>query len=157
MNAPRIILLLLVLNILFTLANSALTYFNWNTLRHGASVSSAEADQAPAPLEDPSEYAFFPVQKVIVTLKGENREHYFVLDLVLQTDVKQDLKKLAQLDPIVRNSAVSSLSELSFADLRNMPIAQLQERLEKALNDDFASRRLLQPFQHVLVSKMIVQ
>lgn len=157
MNAPRIILLLLVLNILFTLANSALTYFNWNTLRHGASASSAEASSQPAVLEDPSEYAFFPVQKVIVTLKGQNREHYFVLDLVLQAEVNQDLKKLAQLDPMVRNSVVSSLSEMSFEELRNMPIAQLQERLEKALNADFTSRRLLQPFQHVLVSKMIVQ
>lgn len=92
-----------------------------------------------------------------MSLQGEGREHYFVLDLVLQSDIETDNKKLKQIDPMVRNSVVAHLSTMSFNTLRAMPIAELQASLEKVVLADFASRNIVQPFAHVLVSKLVVQ
>lgn len=156
MTMPRIILLLLIFNTLVVIGGSV---FNYATLRSmqsgqpllGLSTASADAEEAT------SEYRFFPIEKVIVSLKGESREHYFVLDLVLQADLETDPKKLEQIDPMVRNSVVAHLSAMTFEKLRAMPIPDLQSSLESALFDDFASKKLAMPFANVLVSKLIVQ
>jgi flagellar FliL protein len=107
--------------------------------------------------DDAKEYNFFPVEKVIVSLQDEGREHYFVIDLVLQSDKDINLKKLEKIDPIVRSSAVAYLSRLTFSELRTMPVIELQAALEKSLFEDFASKNIVTPFAHVLVSKLIVQ
>ncbi|MGE8361654.1 flagellar basal body-associated FliL family protein [Pseudomonas sp.] len=156
MTMQRVILIMLVLNTAIALGCVALTYTMLKPLRSGALV---QGDGAASSVEDEatSEYTFFPIQKIIVSLQGENREHYFVLDLVLQADIEADTKKLEQLDPMVRTSAVAHLSSMSFAQLRAMPIAELQVSLETALLQDFSSKKLAVPFDHVLVSKLIVQ
>jgi flagellar FliL protein len=160
MTMPRVILLMLVLNMAIALGGIAFNYYQLESLRAGvaAPVGAAEAvaETAGEP-EEQAEYTFFPVEKVIVSLPDEGREHYFVLDLVLQADIEAEIKKLEQLDPMVRNSAVAYLSGLRFDELRGMPIAELQTALEKALFDDFAGKKLAVPFVHVLVSKLIVQ
>ena len=46
---------------------------------------------------------------------------------------------------------------LPFDELRGLKIGELQERLEKALFADFASKNAAVPFEHVLVNKLIVQ
>lgn len=160
MTMPRVILLMLVLNMAIALGGIAFNYYQLESLKSGvaapAGAAEAEAEAASEP-EETAEYTFFPIEKVIVSLQGEGREHYFVLDLVLQADIEVEAKKLAQLDPMVRNSAVAYLSGLRFDQLRGMPIAELQAALEKVLFDDFASKKLAAPFVHVLVSKLIVQ
>jgi flagellar FliL protein len=153
---PRVILLMLVLNMAIALGGIAFNYHQLKSLRFGAAAPVGAAEVA-SESEEREEYTFFPIEKVIVSLPGEGREHYFVLDLVLQADIEAEAKKLEQLDPMVRNSAVAYLSGLRFDELRGMPIAELQAALEKALFDDFAGKKLAVPFVHVLVSKLIVQ
>ncbi|MCY1288113.1 hypothetical protein D9M70_371370 [compost metagenome] len=58
---------------------------------------------------------------------------------------------------MVRSSVVANLSAMRFDELRALQIPQLQQKLEAELLADFASRKVATPFQHVLVSKMIVQ
>lgn len=159
MSMPRVILLLLMLNIAITLGGFAFTY-SLLKARPVATVGAVEGGGEPAAEEaevELTEYTFFPIEKIIVSLQGEAREHYFVLDLVLQADVKAEVKKLEQIDPMVRTSVVAHLSGMSFSELRGMPISDLQALLEKALLADFASKKLVLPFTHVLVSKLIVQ
>lgn len=156
MTMPRIILLLLIFNTLVVVGGTVFNYATLRSLQSGLplpGLSSAGAGEE----EKTSEYRFFPIEKVIVSLQGENREHYFVLDLVLQADLETDPKKLEQIDPMVRNSVVAHLSAMTFESLRAMPIPELQGKLESALFDDFASKKLAMPFANVLVSKLIVQ
>lgn len=158
----RIILALLVVN---TLVAAGSAYISLQVLSRPAVAStsvSADTNTGVEPLKpaatgEAEEYKFFPIEKVIVSLQGDGREHYFVLDLVLQTDVDTDNKKLQQIDPMVRNSVVAHLSSMAFSQLRSMPIAELQASLEKVVQADFASRQVIQPFAHVLVSKLVVQ
>ena len=93
-----------------------------------------------------------PVERALDCVYG-----YAVGFDMTRRDLQAEAKKLAQLDPMVRNSAVAYLSGLRFDELRGMPIAELQEALERVLFDDFASKKLAAPFVHVLVSKLIVQ
>lgn len=159
----RIILGLLVVN---TLIAAGSIYLSLQVLSRPQATATAavtnatDAADAAAPAAstgEAAEYQFFPIEKVVVSLQGDGREHYFVLDLVLQADMDTDKKKLQQIDPMVRNSVVSHLSTMQVTQLRTMPIAELQTTLEKVVQTDFAARQVIQPFAHVLVSKLVVQ
>jgi flagellar protein FliL len=155
----RIILALLVINTLVA-GGSAFISFKVLSRPQVNSVVVAPADGHSAEVAtagEAEEYKFFPIEKVIVSIQGDGREHYFVLDLVLQADEGTDSKKLQQIDPMIRNSVVAHLSAMTFDQLRAQSIPDLQSRLEKAVKADFASRQVIQPFAHVLVSKLVVQ
>ncbi|WP_271411273.1 flagellar basal body-associated FliL family protein [Pseudomonas sp. Q1-7] len=161
MSTTRLVLLMFVLNIAVVLGGLFVNYKMIQSATLGAARPVAESAQGQAAVEEeedePAEYLFVPVEKVIVSLAGEGREHYFVLDLVLQAEVGTDPKKIEQVAPMVRSSVVANLSAMRFDELRALPIPQLQQKLEEHLLADFAGRRVATPFQHVLVSKMIVQ
>ena len=158
MTMPRILLLLVIFNTLVVIGGSVFNYATLKSMQSGQAVLGIGAGHADGEAEEAkSEYRFFPIEKVIVSLQGESREHYFVLDLVLQADLETDPKKLEQIDPMVRNSVVAHLSSMTFEKLRGMPIPELQSSLERVLFDDFASKKLAIPFANVLVSKLIVQ
>lgn len=149
MSTPRLVLLMLLLNVVTVAGGVGAAYW---LLKPGMSGGEVVAETI-----EPMEYQFYPVTKVIVSLRGEGRERYFVLDLALQAEASDEPKNFEQVEPLVRNSVVSYLSGLDFADLRAMPIGELQTRLEEALFADFASKNAVVPFRHVLVNKMIVQ
>lgn len=156
MNLSRVILLLVIFNTLVVIGGSAFTYMTLRSVQAGEQLPVLPGTSAKSE-EKVSEYRFFPIEKIIVSLTGKNREHYFVIDLVLQADINADPKKIEQLDPMVRNSVVAHLSSLSFEELRAMSIPELQQMLTKVVNDDFAAKSMAKPFADVLVSKLIVQ
>lgn len=167
MTMPRIMLLFTVLNLLIAGGGVAGTYFLARPLlaaqaqakaAEGGDAANKDKDKGKAEEAEPAEFEFFPVTKVIVSLAGaDNREHYFVIDLVLQASLGTQQKKLQQIDPMVRNSAVAHLSALTYEQLRGKSIPALQTELEQVLLADFAARKVVAPFEHVLVSKLIVQ
>ncbi|RFA30712.1 hypothetical protein CAI21_04165 [Alkalilimnicola ehrlichii] len=106
------------------------------------------------------EYDYFPVERIIVSLPSNGRERYFVLDLMLvseQADNEAEQNRVARVEPLVRNSVISYLSDFQFEELRAIPVAELQQRLEQALLRDFREKRVATPFDHVLISKILVQ
>jgi flagellar FliL protein len=157
MPLPRIIVTLLLINTLILIGGITLVYTMMQPLQAAAQLQPNADGSAPAARQLNKEYKFFPINKIIISLQEDGREHYFVMDLVLQTTLDKDSKKLEQIDPMVRNSVVAHLSGLPFSQLRAMPIADLQTTLEEVLARDFANRNLARPFAHVLVSKLIVQ
>lgn len=158
----KIILAVVVLNTLVSFAGFYLSFTTHQSstvaaqtqVLDGSSALSTEAAVKPVKLE---EVAFFAVNKIIVSIPGETREHYFVLDLALYGDSKTDPKSMEKIEPLVRNSVVSALSVKSFNGLRQQPIAALQSELQQVLQKDFASLGVPRPFTHVLVSKLVVQ
>jgi flagellar FliL protein len=153
MSTPRLVLLMLLLNVVTVAGGVGVSYW---LLKPGPEGSASAEAQVAEPVE-PSEYEFYPIQKVIVSVRGNGREHYFVLDLALQADLSDEPKKFEQAEPLVRNSVVGYLSSLPFEELRGLKIGELQERLETVLFADFASKNAAVPFKHVLVNKLIVQ
>lgn len=153
MSTPRLVLLMLLLNVLTVAGGVGVSYW---LLKPGLEGTASEETAVAEPVE-PSEYEFFPVEKVIVSVRGDGREHYFVLDLALQADASDEPKHFEQAEPIVRNSVVGYLSSLPFEELRGLKISDLQKRLETVLFADFASKNAAVPFKHVLINKLIVQ
>jgi len=141
---------MLLLNVITVAGGVGVSYW---LLKPGSATGVAE-EARPA---EPSHYEFFPVDKIIVSVRGEGREHYFVLDLVLQAEASDKPKDFTQAEPIVRNSVVAYLSSLAFNELRSMHVGELQLRLEVVLFEDFASKNAVVPFKHVLVNKLLVQ
>ncbi len=158
MTTPRVLLIAIVLNLLIVAGGVAATYLLLKPNDEGQPAGPGLlAGLLGGKVDQTTEYQFVPVNKVILSLPGQNREHYFVLDLVLQAAATVESKKLEQIDPMVRNSVVAHLSGRSFEELRGMPIAQLQEELEKAVRGDITSRNIAAPEFQVLISKLVVQ
>ena len=163
MLMQRIILAMLLINTLVAAGSAFISFKALENSQHSGtpvaagSTGADEKSGSATSASETEEYRFFPIEKVIVSLQGDGREHYFVLDLVLQADMDTDEKKLQQIDPMVRNSVVAHLSSLAFSQLRTMPITELQASLEQVVQADFSNRQVFQPFAHVLVSKMVVQ
>ncbi|MCP8462713.1 flagellar basal body-associated FliL family protein [Pseudomonas sp. ZM23] len=158
MSTSRLVVLMLIVNIAVVLGGVFVNYQMIKSASLAPATPTAEGDKAEAGDESESaEYLFVPVEKIIVSSRGEDREHYFVIDLVLQGRSDQERKKLESVAPMVRSSVVANLTPEKFETLRAMPIGDVQQRLEKALLDDFAARKVVVPFEHVLLSKMIVQ
>ncbi len=152
MSTSRLVLLMLLLNVVTVAGGVGVTY--WLVKPEAGAVAGDDQQARPA---KPSQYEFFPVEKIIVSVRGDGREHYFVLDLALQAQASDKPKHFEQAEPIVRNSVVAYLSALPFDELRGMQIAELQQRLELVLFEDFASKNAAVPFEHVLVNKLLVQ
>lgn len=160
MSTSRLVVLMLIVNIAVVLGGVFVNYrmIKSASLAPAAAAASAQEDgKQEAEEEESAEYLFVPVEKIIVSSRGEDREHYFVIDLVLQSKADQDRKKLESVAPMVRSSVVSNLTPEKFETLRALPIGEVQARLEKAVIDDFTARKVVVPFEHVLLSKMIVQ
>lgn len=153
MTAIRLIFALMGVNLLLSLGNAFYTYSLYNTVRDTTATAAAIRVVIP----DSNRYDFFTLEKIIFNLQENGREHYFVLDLALQTDLGKYQAQLTQLEPMLRNAVVAHLSQMTFTELRSLPITELQARLQTVLFDDFARRQLEIPFSTLLVSKLIVQ
>jgi flagellar FliL protein len=154
MTAIRLIVALMGVNLLLSLGNGVYSYSLYSSLRESAKTIPATGNVITP---DSSRYDFFAVDKIIFNLQDQGREHYFVLDLALQTDMERYQTQLTQLAPMLRNVVVAHLSQMTFTELRSLPITELQARLQAVLFDDFARKQLEIPFSAVLVSKLIVQ
>lgn len=146
---------MLVLNVLVVAGGVVMNYMMLRPVLSSQSAAAAAADAAEVAVR--REYEFYPVEKIIVSLREGGRENYFVLDLMLLTEAKDEPSKLERVEPLVRNSVISYLSSLQFSELRGLPISELQGRLEQVLLADFDSKNAEAPFEQVLVSKLIVQ
>ena len=154
MSMSRVILFVVGLNTLITVGTLVGGYLYLRPMLESNTQVAPVAAQIRRPSSD---YMFYPIEKIVVNLPGPKRERYVVLDLALQGDEKMQAATLKQLEPLVRHSVISSLSQLSFEELRKLAIGEVQTRIESRLREDFASKSLTLPFSDVLVSKFLVQ
>ncbi len=152
MTMSRLVIAMLLLNILIAAGGLAM---NIMLFRSGGAMLAGQRGEMV--FTEAQEYEFYPVEKIIVSLRNDGRERYFVLDLMLLAKRSDTPKRFEPVEPIVRNSVVSYLSGLKFDELRSLQIAELQARLEEAVRTDFNNKRIAMPFEQVLVSKLIVQ
>ena len=152
MLMSRVILSLVGLNTVLTVGAMA-----WGYLYLAPVITGKGAVAGTAAVRPISDFTFYPIEKVIVNLPGPKRERYMVLDLALQADSKLNTATFKQIEPLVRHSVISSLSQLPFDELRQLPVSDVQGRIESRLRQDFAGKSMTVPFEAVLVSKLLVQ
>lgn len=154
MLMSRVILFLVGLNTVITVAGLVLglMYLAPVVMRLANAYPVVEGEST---FQQHTDHVFYPIEKIVVNLPGQDRERYVVLDLSLQAT--GNASNLKNIEPLVRNSVITSLSQLKFSELRLLSITELQVRIEQQLRQDFAAKRLQVPFTSVLVSKLLVQ
>lgn len=156
--SSRVIVSLLVLNILLIVGGTAVNFF-WK--QSVADFFAITGDRNEKPVRrnpvDLADFQFLTVEKIYVNLRGNQREHYLVIDLAVQASAKVDKKELQQFAPVVRNSVVARLSGMRYEVVRSLSIAELQLLLEEALRQDIFERNLRVSFEHLLVNKLLAQ
>lgn len=156
--SSRVVVLLLVLNILLVAGGTAVNFF-WKESVEDFFAIGGEGSDRPARRNavDLADFQFLNVEKIYVNLRGNQREHYLVIDLAVQASAKIDKKELQQFAPVVRNSVVARLSGMRYEVVRSLSIAELQLLLEEALRQDIIERNLRVSFEHLLVNKLLAQ
>ena len=154
MSKSRVILLAVGLNTIITVGAVVLGYVYLAPAAVSGSMAQSVAEEEPRKVSD---FTFYPVEKIVVNLPGEKREHYFVIDLALQAEAKVPASTFKNIEPLVRSSVIALLSPLKFAELRRLGVADVQKRIQEQLKEDFESKGLGVPFTNVLVSKLLVQ
>lgn len=153
----KTILIVVALNTIVSFSGLFLVYRHVNSTPQAVSVESAKAADAQVQPMQLDDFTVITVDKIIVSIAGEGREHYFVLDLVLYGDAKLEDSTVAKLEPLVRNSVVGALSAKAFQSLRAQSIGDIQQELETVIQRDFARLGIDAPFRHVLVNRLVVQ
>lgn len=156
--SSRVVVSLLVLNILLVAGGTAVNFF-WKQSIEDFFAIGGERSERPARRDavDLTDFQFLNVEKIYVNLRGNQREHYLVIDLAVQASAEIDKKALQQFAPVVRNSVVARLSGMRYEVVRSLSIAELQLLLEEALRQDIVERNLRVSFEHLLVNKLLAQ
>ncbi|EMH4164208.1 flagellar basal body-associated FliL family protein [Pluralibacter gergoviae] len=135
----------------------ALTVTGMNMLRVGEEKAPGAGSGLFSSSKSPS-VEFVEIKNMVVTLKGgADEERYLLLEVNLTTaDEKQ--KQIAEgLTPALRGATVSLLSAMDYRTVREMSIAQLREKLMEAYRAKFDSMKIQQPFEDVIISKILFQ
>lgn len=156
--SSRLVVSLLVLNILLIVGGTAANFL-WKQPIADFFAIAGEGSEKPVRRNpvDLSEYQFLNVEKIYVNLRGNQREHYLVIDLAVQASAKIDKKELQQFASVVRNSVIARLSGMRYEVVRSLSIAELQLLLEEALRQDIFERNLRVSFEHLLINKLLAQ
>ncbi|MEX8192251.1 hypothetical protein [Comamonas guangdongensis] len=131
----------------------------WWWKQHASAASVAE--QA-APRFDARQASYVTLDKVLVMLKSESQpglrmqNTYISLDLVLRTDKLHEKAVKAEL-PMLKGVAVRTLSQLDLEQARAMSIDAWTELLSTDLEAAYAGQPDLQPFDKVMVSRLIIE
>jgi flagellar FliL protein len=156
--SSRVVVSLLVLNILLIIGGTAVNFFWKGSVAEFLAIGAEQGDRPERrSAVDLADFQFLNVEKIYVNLRGNQREHYLVIDLAVQASAKIDKKELQQFAPVVRNSVVARLSGMRYEVVRSLSIAELQLLLEEALRQDVFERNLRVSFEHLLVNKLLAQ
>lgn len=156
--SSRVVVSLLVLNILLIVGATAVNFIWKQPIADFFAVGSeANGVERRADPLDLSKFQFLNVEKIYVNLRGNQREHYLVIDLAVQVSAKIDKRELQQFAPVVRNSVVARLSGMRYEVVRSLSIPELQLLLEEALRQDIHERNLRIAFEHLLVNRLLAQ
>ena len=100
---------------------------------------------------------FVTLDKLVVMLHAPDasRSRYLALDLVFQTNVKQEKQVKDQL-PLLRSTAYRALSGYSMQDIRGMDVDQLSAVLQDAYANVYGGAGAV-PFTSVQVGKQMLE
>ncbi|OAN16729.1 flagellar biosynthesis protein FliL [Photobacterium jeanii] len=101
---------------------------------------------------------FLPLTKFVLSVKGDDRLHYLMLELSIMSYQEASLKELEDYMPVIRNAVITKLSEKHYKDLAEQgSIATLQTELRQHLVSVMSEMSSTNGIDKVLITKMVVQ
>lgn len=139
------------------ICTSALTVAGMQMLRAdsktGESALSSFFSASKSPVVE-----FVEIKNMVITLKGSaEEERYLLLEVNLATTSEKQKHLVEGMIPALRGATVSLLSALDYHAVREMSVGDLREKLLSAYSAKFTSLKIPQPFEDVIISKMLFQ
>ncbi|PSW03544.1 flagellar basal body-associated FliL family protein [Photobacterium lipolyticum] len=101
---------------------------------------------------------FLALDKFVVSVPGDDRLHYLMMELSVMSYSQEELDKLQDFLPVIRNAVITLLSEQHYnvfaqpGVMKPLQIA-LRDKLRSVMNDMASSNGIDQ----VLITKMVIQ
>ena len=101
---------------------------------------------------------FMNIDKFVITIDGEERTHYLMLELALKTNSSQAHEELIEFKPLTRNVLLKMFSQNTFEELRQMnEIDRLQSDVLVQLRNVLALNGYAYQIEEVLFTKLVLQ
>ncbi|PSW04769.1 hypothetical protein C9J01_27785 [Photobacterium rosenbergii] len=101
---------------------------------------------------------FMNLDKFVISVDGEERTHYLMLELALKTNSLQAHDELIEFKPLARNVLLKMFSQSTYEDLRKMnEIDSLQQQVMGQLRQVLAINGYNHQIEEVLFTKLVLQ
>lgn len=101
---------------------------------------------------------FMNLDKFVISVDGEERTHYLMLELALKTNSLQAHDELIEFKPLARNVLLKMFSQSTYEDLRKMnEIDSLQQQVMGQLRQVLAINGYNHQIDEVLFTKLVLQ
>ncbi|QKJ85649.1 Flagellar protein FliL [Paramixta manurensis] len=148
----------LVLVLLAAVVTAALVIFGGAWVNGGATSSGAKSVFSLLGSEKKTDPQFVEIKNMVITLKNDNgRERYLLLELTLDAEDKEQMKRVENYIPVIRSVTVDALSAMTYSEVRHQSVAELRALLMQNYQAAFARNNIKPPFEKVLISKMVFQ
>lgn len=108
--------------------------------------------------EDSKRAHFMNLDKFVITIDGEERTHYLMLELALKTSSSKAHDKLIEYKPLARNVLLKMFSQSTFEELRQMDeIERMQTEVLGKLRQAMALNGYAYQIDEVLFTKLVLQ
>lgn len=130
----------------------------WYFQQQAKHVEAEVIPEAVPPAALVKKPVFLPLDKFVVSISGEDRLHYLMLELSIMSYSQEQLDLVEEYLPVVRNAIISLLSEQHYNDLAQPGVIKplqvaLREKVQTVMNDMASSNGIDQ----VLITKMVIQ
>ncbi|MGF1682693.1 flagellar basal body-associated FliL family protein [Photobacterium minamisatsumaniensis] len=101
---------------------------------------------------------FMNLDKFVITIDGEERTHYLMLELALKTNSTKAHDQLIEFKPLARNVLLKMFSQSTFEELRQMnEIERLQSDVLAQLRKVLMLNGYAYQIEEVLFTKLVLQ
>lgn len=108
--------------------------------------------------EEKDDFEFVEIKNLVVTLKqDQGRERYLLLELGLGTANSEQKKRVENYIPAIRGTTVDVLSAMTYAEARNLSVAEIRTLLMENYQKTFDRNGRTLPFEKVIISKLVYQ
>lgn len=101
---------------------------------------------------------FLPMDKFVVSVQGNNRLHYLMLELSLMSYNQEQMKELEEYTPVIRNAVITKLASKNYDELSSPGVIEpLQGELREHIRSNLSNIASMANVDRVLVTKMVIQ
>ncbi|AMG30476.1 flagellar biosynthesis protein FliL [Grimontia hollisae] len=122
------------------------------------SVVEVKEETEVAPTAMVKKPKFLSMPRFVVSLEGGSRLHYLMLEMSLMSYEEDDLKKMEDMMPVLRNTVVKLLNGKHFNELSKAgALPALEEDIRNALQERMNEMTGGKGVERVLITKMVIQ
>ncbi|MDD1781871.1 flagellar basal body-associated FliL family protein [Enterovibrio sp. ZSDZ35] len=102
--------------------------------------------------------SFHPLEKIVLSIKGNNQTHFVMLELAIETRSPERMTAIDNYMPVIQNALLKLFADKHYNDLQEEgAIENLQSEVKNTLITAFNKTDLVRDIDDVLLTKYVVQ